>query len=72
MWKKIENIPYQLITGNKMIVVKAINIKPHEGFNGLYTSDPYCVWIQRDGTLARWPHEYKPTHYMEIPSEYEE
>ena len=34
--------------------------------SGLYTSDPYCGWIQ-NGQFVRWPHEFNTTHYMEIP-----
>ena len=32
-----------------------------------YISDPWCVWQQRDGDYSRWPHKFKPTHFMPLP-----
>lgn len=33
-----------------------------------YTSDPYCVWRDPDGSFARWPHPFQPTHWYPLPT----
>lgn len=32
-----------------------------------YITDPWCGWRQADGTFARWPHPFPPTHFYELP-----
>ena len=32
-----------------------------------YTSYPWCVWVDRDGSFARWPHSFAPTHWCPLP-----
>lgn len=46
-----------------VLIAKDVDI----GTPRTYTSDPYCGWLNRDGTFSRWPHSFQPTHYMEIP-----
>lgn len=67
-WLKLDfnNLPED----KKMFVVKAINVLPHEDSLNVYTSDEYCVWLQ-NGEFKRWPHSFKPTHYLMLPEEYE-
>lgn len=37
--------------------------------NGVpYTTDPYYVWRNNDGTFARWPHPFPPTHWHPMPT----
>lgn len=31
-----------------------------------YTTDPYCGWLESDGSITRWPHPFKPTHFFYI------
>ena len=50
----------------RMFTVIAINVKPTET-SPPYTSDPYCVWREKDGSFARWPHNYPPTHWAPVP-----
>lgn len=37
------------------------------GFWDDYTTDPWCVWSNDDGTFGRWPHPKPPTHWSPIP-----
>lgn len=35
-----------------------------------YVTDPYCVWLNEDGSFSRWPHYDTfgpPTHFLELP-----
>lgn len=32
-----------------------------------YITDPWCGWLTDDGTFARWPHKFEPTHFIELP-----
>ena len=70
MWKKIENLPEEYQDSTKMFVVKAIDILPCVYSHSNYTSDPYTVW-RMNGEYHRWPHEFLPTHYCELPDEVE-
>lgn len=66
-WQPIETAPNG--ENKTMFVVKAFNVKT----NGLeYTSDPWCVWRNKDGSFARWPHNFEPTHWMPLPDAPEE
>lgn len=31
-----------------------------------YTTDPWAVWAD-EGSFVRWPHNFKPTHWMPLP-----
>ncbi len=60
-WRPISEAPKNT---KKMFVVKAVNVY-HFGTRP-YTSDPYCVWAE-NGVFVRWPHEFSPTHFCELP-----
>lgn len=69
-WEKLENLPNEFCKGSKkMFVVKGIDV-PLKFDGKPYTTDPYCVWVQLNGTLARWPHEFEPTHFCLLPETY--
>ena len=63
-WQPIETAPKE---GREMFVVRAFRVS--NGFTGWreYTTDPWCVWRKDDGTFARWPHHFAPTHWMPLP-----
>jgi hypothetical protein len=50
----------------EMFAVIAMNVKPLPS-SAPYTSDPYCVWRDVDGSFARWPHPFAPTHWCPLP-----
>ena len=62
-WQAIETAP----KGRRMFVVQAFSVC--NGFTGgkPYTTDPYCVWQEDNGAFARWPHNFQPTHWAELP-----
>ena len=64
-WLPIESAPKSR-KPFEMFVVIAINVKPLPS-GAPYTSDPYCVWRESDGSFARWPHTYPPTHWFPLP-----
>lgn len=70
MWKKIENLPEKYTKTRKMFVVKAVDILPTPNSVLKYTSDPSAVFLV-SGEYARWPHEFSPTHFYELPEDYE-
>jgi hypothetical protein len=35
-----------------------------------YTTDPYYVWRESNGKFARWPHEFPPTHWHPMPTNF--
>jgi hypothetical protein len=53
----------------EMFVVIAIRSIPQPS-SAPYTSDPYCVWREADGSFARWPHRFAPTHWCPLPRYY--
>jgi len=61
-WRDIETAPKD---GRTMFVVKAVDVIRHPGA-APYTSDPWCVWQDKDG-FSRWPHSFEPTHWMPLP-----
>jgi len=65
MWSKIENLPDIYKETKRMFVVIGIGIP--RGTTNNYTTDPYCVWRNEDGTFERWPHDFQPTHFYELP-----
>jgi hypothetical protein len=60
-WQDIATAPKD--GTREMFVVKAFNVS--NGFTGgkPYTSDPWCVWRESDGSFSRWPHHFQPTHW---------
>lgn len=64
MWLPIETAPQK---SKRMFVVKAFNQKTSTGHS--HNSDPYCVWRNDDGSFARWPHDFKPTHWLPLPED---
>lgn len=67
-WQPIETAPTDTKT---MFVVRAFDIKPFPEYTDLYTTDPYCIWVE-DGEFVRWPHRFPPTHWMPLPPKPEE
>ena len=63
-WKPIESAP--VANNKKMFVVIAIDAKIPD-LEKKYTSDPYCVWRGKNGEFVRWPHDFQPTHWCELP-----
>jgi hypothetical protein len=63
-WKSIDTAPKD--GTREMFVVKAFGVS--NGFTGgkPYTSDPWCVWRESDGSFARWPHHFAPTHWQPL------
>ncbi len=64
-WKALANLPLEFTIKKKMFVVIGINVPLKSG--QVYTTDPYCVWVELNGTLSRWPHEFEPTHFCLLP-----
>jgi hypothetical protein len=60
LWRPIDSAPTET---KRMFVAIAI----HSPVANNYTSDPYCVWVENDGTFARWPHTFPPTHWLPLP-----
>jgi hypothetical protein len=60
LWRPIDSAPTEV---KRMFVAIAI----HSPVANNYTSDPYCVWAENDGTFARWPHPFPPTHWLPLP-----
>jgi hypothetical protein len=53
----------------RMFVVIALNTTQARSDGVPYTSDPYCVWKDRQtGKFERWPHPFPPTHYFPLPA----
>jgi len=64
-WLPIETAPAVRLPF-KMFVVIAMGVKVTES-SPPYTSDPYCVWKDPEGSFARWPHPFEPTHWLPLP-----
>lgn len=62
-WIPISQLPDTYKSEKRMFVVIGINVPKGRK----YTTDPYCVWLNEDGTFSRWPHDFEPTHFMELP-----
>lgn len=60
-WQKIETAPKD----RTMFVVRGFNVAVRKDYH--YDTDPYCVWATGDG-FKRWPHPFKPTHWMPLPA----
>jgi hypothetical protein len=64
-WQPIDTAPKSR-KPFEMFAVIAMNVKPLLS-SAPYTSDPYCVWRDVDGSFARWPHPFAPTHWCPLP-----
>lgn len=64
-YRPISQLPETYKSEKRMFVVIGIGVPM--GSNRNYTTDPYCVWLNEDGTFSRWPHDFEPTHFMELP-----
>lgn len=64
-WKPMTDLPAEYGLTKRMFVVKGFNVMLDTG--QIYTTDPYCVWITIGGKMPRWPHDFEPTHFIEIP-----
>lgn len=64
---KLRPIEELQVTDRTMFVVIALNVKNGFTLGKEYTSDPYCVWKEDDGSFARWPHHFAPTHFYLLP-----
>ena len=70
-WIPIEALHPQYYETNQMFVVIAKDVEVVKGRN-LYTSEPYCVWMESTGEVcSRWPHPFSPTHYCELPTKFD-
>lgn len=64
-WKPIAELPAEYQISRRMFVVIGINVHPVSPEHK-YTTDPVCVWMD-DGSFNRWPWDFEPTHFCEIP-----
>lgn len=32
-----------------------------------YITDPWIGWRESNGSFARWPHPFAPTHFCDLP-----
>jgi hypothetical protein len=65
-WQPIETAPKSQLDG--MFVVRGFRVSTGLSAGHTYTTDPYCVWRDDgDGSFARWPHQFAPTHWMPLP-----
>ncbi len=64
-WLPIDTAPC-MSCPNKMFVVIGIDIKVTET-SPPYTTDPWCVWREKNGSFTRWPHPFPPTHWAPLP-----
>jgi len=58
-WQPIATAP----VGMEMFIVKTFGDD-----EGMYTSDPWCVWQGTKDVFSRWPYTFPPTHWMSIPT----
>lgn len=65
-WISIDKLDSVVLGLREMFIVRAIKKKCIPGSGYEYTSDPYCVWREKDN-YVRWPHNYAPTHFMLLP-----
>lgn len=65
MWRPICELPKLYLDTRRMFVVRG---RAPYGSSGEYTTDPYCVWLDRTNTVfVRWPHPFPPTEFVELP-----
>ena len=63
-WQPIETAPKN---DKVMFIAIAVGVKVTPE-SVPYTTDPWCVWqdVNR-GEFVRWPHRFRPTHWMPLP-----
>lgn len=72
-WQSISTLPDDY---KGMFVVIGLDVLIPR-VNKQYTTDPYCVWLNRNPLLkiqevlaekfVRWPHPFPPTHWLPLP-----
>jgi len=65
-WLPIESAPKSR-KPFEMFVVIALDVKLTP-LSPPYTTDPWCVWRESDGSFTRWPHPFQPTHWCPLPN----
>lgn len=63
-WQPIESAQPSLAPGRYEGLICAIRM----GDGTKYFSDLYHSWKNPDGTWARWPHDFPPTHHRPLPA----
>ena len=58
-WKPISELPI----GKKCVAL----IAKVDMYGREYITDPWFGWREQDGSFARWPHPFSPTHFYELP-----
>lgn len=66
-WLPIETAPKERRPFSMFVVIAMDFDLEKVGGKGRYTSDPWCVWVHSDGSFARWPHPFPPTHWCPLP-----
>lgn len=64
-WQPIETAPK---ANRDIFVVQAFDVTDLNCGVRRYTSDPYCVWPGYTGGWVRWPHPFRPTHWVKLPA----
>lgn len=59
MWRPVEELDPEERWGTVHVLIAA---RP-DG----YITDPWTGWPNRNGTYARWPHPFPPTHFLTLP-----
>lgn len=62
-WLPIETAPRNQM---EMFIVRGFNTRIGMGAYAGYTTDAYAVWAD-EGNFVRWPHPFRPTHWMPLP-----
>lgn len=63
-WEPIETARESTVPGRFEGLICAIRLADGTP----YFSDIYHSWKNPDGTWARWPHDFPPTHWRPLPS----
>lgn len=63
-WRPVAEAQPSLAPGRYEGLICAIRM----GDGTPYFSDVYHSWKNPDGTWARWPHDFPPTHHMPLPA----
>lgn len=64
-WLPIESVRHN--EADNMFVVIGIDVCNGSTGGRKYTTDPCCVWLEPNGSFARWGHNFPPTHWMPLP-----
>jgi hypothetical protein len=71
MWMTIDKL-HEYVKGRQMFVVRAFDVPTSCDARVLYTTDPYCTWLDKVigvYVFPRWPHPFPPTHFCLLPNE---